>query len=390
MKMIKILAITGIRSEYDIIYPVLEELRSAGYELSIVVTGAHLSEQHGNTQDRIIKDGFIVADRIDTLLSTDRLVQRSKGVAMLIHGLTQTVEREEPDFLLVVGDREESIATAIVGNYTDTLVVHIGGGDPVYGNADDPIRFATSKLVHLHCCTAEEYAQNLRNIGEEEFRIHRTGNPANVNIDNVENISLKNIAKSLGLPIEEGNYLLLIKHPLSSEMEDSESQMRITMKGLEEFCASRNYHVVCIPPNSDPGSQIMRKVIGEYASQGWFHPVSTLTREFFVNVIRNTKALVGNSSMGILEAPHYKLPVVNIGNRQKGRLNAGNVEFVGYNKEEICNAIEEACCNKEYRKSVSEIKNPHGDGTAAKKVREAIESVDLKDNKWYVKKKLCP
>jgi len=386
----KIIAITGIRSEYDILYPVLEELRSAGHELLITITGAHLSDRHGNTQNCILEDGFTVADRIDTLLSTDRLVQRSKGVAMLIQGLTQTVEREKPDFLLVVGDREESIAAAIVGNYTNTLVVHIAGGDPVYGNSDDPIRFAVSKLAHLHCCFAEEYAKNLKNIGEEEFRIHKTGNPSYVNIDNVEHISLENIAEELDIPINNGKYIVLIKHPLSSEVEDSESQMRTTIKGLEQFCTSQSYHVVCITPNSDPGSEIIRKVMDEYASEDWFHPVSTLSREFFVNLMRHAKALVGNSSMGILEAPHYRLPVVNIGNRQKGRLNAGNVEFVGYEVDKIHDAVDKACCDQNYGKMVSGLENPYGDGTAAVKIREAIESVDLENSAWYVKRKLCP
>jgi GDP/UDP-N,N'-diacetylbacillosamine 2-epimerase (hydrolysing) len=388
--MINILAVTGIRSEYDILYPVLDELRSVGHDLKIAVTGAHLSEQHGNTQDRILLDGFTIVDRIDTLLATDRLVQRSKGVGMLIQGLTQTVERGNPDLLLVVGDREESIATAIVGNYSGTLVAHIGGGDPVYGNADDPIRFAVSKLSHLHCCTAHAYAQNLRNIGEEEFRIHFTGNPAYVNIDQTEHFTISKLSQSLDLPISKGNYLVLIKHPLSSELDNCLSQMKITMLALEKFCKSKNYQVVCIPPNSDPGSQLMLDVIQQYSSQDWFHPVSTLSRSLFVNLMRHTKTLVGNSSMGILEAPHYKLPVVNIGNRQKGRLNAGNVEFVDYEPDEISNAIEKACFDEKYRHRIRKLENPYGDGTGARKIREALESVDLQDSKWYVKKKLCP
>ncbi|NQU88814.1 MAG: UDP-N-acetylglucosamine 2-epimerase, partial [Mariniphaga sp.] len=144
--MMKILVSTGIRSDYDILYPVLSELKKAYHELVIVVSGAHLSNQHNNTYQRIIEDGFKIADKVDTLLSTDRAIQRSKGTGLLIQGLTQTVERTDPDFLLVLGDREESIATAIVGNYMEKLVVHIGGGDPVYGNADDPVRFAVSKL----------------------------------------------------------------------------------------------------------------------------------------------------------------------------------------------------------------------------------------------------
>jgi GDP/UDP-N,N'-diacetylbacillosamine 2-epimerase (hydrolysing) len=386
----KILAITGIRSEYDILYPVLDEIRSAGHDLKIAVTGAHLSDHHGNTQDAIVQDGFTIVDRIDSLLATGRLVQRSKGVGMLIQGLTQTVERENPDLLLVVGDREESIATAIVGNYTGTLVAHIGGGDPVYGNADDPIRFAVSKLAHLHCCTALEYVQNLRNIGEEEFRIHYTGNPSYVNIDQTEPFTITKLSQSLQLPIFNGNYLVLIKHPLSSELDKNFRQMEITMQALEKFCTSKRYQTICIPPNSDPGSQVILDVIQKYSSQEWFHQVPTLSRSLFVNLMRHTKTLVGNSSMGILEAPHYKLPVVNIGNRQKGRLNAGNVEFVDYDPDQILNAIDKACFDEKYRDWVSKLENPYGDGTGARKIREALESIDLQDSKWYVKKKLCP
>ena len=386
----KFIAITGIRSEYDILYPIIDELRSANHQISVVISGAHLSEVHGNTYTHVVNDGFTVADSIDTFFSTDRSVQRSKGVAMLIQGLTQTVEREKPDFLIVVGDREESIATAIVGNYTNILVVHVGGGDPVYGNSDDPIRFAVSKLAHLHCCFAKEYAQNLKKIGEEEFRIFQTGNPSYVNIDKIKHISLDVIAKNLNISISKGNYIVLINHPLSSEFFESESQMRIIMQALEKFCIAENYHVVCLPPNSDPGSQVLRNVIEEYSSSDWFHPVFTLSRNMFINLMRHTKSLVGNSSMGILEAPHYGLPVINIGNRQKGRLNAGNVEFVEYNINKIYKAVKKACFDEEYRKIVNELKNPYGDSLAAINVRKALESVDLNESKWYVKKKLCP
>ena len=201
----RLLCVTGIRSDYDILYPVLSELKKANHELIIVVSGAHLSDQHNNTYKRIIEDGFQIADKVDTLLSTDRAVQRSKGTGLLIQGLTQTVERTDPDFLLVLGDREESIATAIVGNYMEKLVVHIGGGDPVYGNADDPMRFAVSKLAHIHCCTAQAYAENLLKIGEENFRIFFTGNPAYANIDFVPMIEKVELMNQL--EIESENYI---------------------------------------------------------------------------------------------------------------------------------------------------------------------------------------
>ena len=383
----RLLCVTGIRSDYDILYPVLSELKKANHELIIVASGAHLSDQHNNTYKRIIEDGFQIEDKVDTLLSTDRAVQRSKGTGLLIQGLTQTVERTDPDFLLVLGDREESIATAIVGNYMEKLVVHIGGGDPVYGNADDPMRFAVSKLAHIHCCTAQPYADNLLKIGEENFRIFFTGNPAYANIDFVPVIEKADLMNQLDIKSE--NYIVFIKHPLSSEVESAGEQMETALKSLDAFCDKHNFQVVCIPPNSDPGSHKMKMVLEKYSEKDWLIKAETLPRLQFINLMRHARALVGNSSMGILEAPHYKLPVVNIGNRQQGRLNAGNVEFVPYINDEIILAVEKATLDEEYRQKIKNLKNPFGDSSAPQKVMETIESVDINDRKWYVKQKLC-
>ena len=383
----KILATTGIRSEYDILYPVIFDLSKNGHDVELAVSGAHLSNHHSNTYQRIKNDGFKIADKIDTLLPTDRSVQRTKGTGLLIQGLTQTVERTNPDFLLVVGDREESIATAVVGNYMEKLVVHIGGGDPVYGNADDPVRFAVSKLAHIHCCTAKPYADNLKNIGEEDFRIFFTGNPAYTNIDFVPKVKKTELMNQLGITSEK--YIVLIKHPLSSEVNDAGTQMETTLNSLEKFCHKHSFQVVCISPNSDPGSHEMKLVIEKYSDAVWLVKTETLPRLQFVNLMRNASALVGNSSMGILEAPHYRLPVVNIGNRQQGRLNAGNVEFVPYDIDTIIGALEKATLDVQYRKRIKNLENPYGDSSAPMNVRKVIESVDLNNRKWYVKRKLC-
>jgi len=384
----KVLAITGIRSEYDILYPVLKELnKDEEFELEIVVTGAHLSDWHGFTLKKIEKDGFKIADKIDYLLMTNRETQRAKGVGILIEGLTQTVERVKPDFLLVVGDREESIATSIVGNYMQILTAHIGGGDPVFGNADDPIRMACSKLAHIHFVTSKQYAENLKKLGEEEFRICFVGNPALSNILETKYLSRKELSEYLKTDIENNEYIVMLKHPLSSEVEESYFQMKITMEAIKKFSSKHNYKVIGIYPNTDPGSYDIIKVINDYENEN-IKFYKTLPREIFVNVMRNAKALVGNSSMGMLEAPFYKLPVINIGNRQKGRLNAGNVEFVEYDIDKIIKAIEKACFDENYREKIKKLENPYGDGTAHKKIVEFLKQVDLNDKKWYVKKKL--
>lgn len=389
MKTKKFLAITGIRSEYDILYPVIKKLsETPDFDVKVVVSGAHLSDWHGNTVEKVEEDGFEIADKIDSLLMTNRKTQRAKGVGILTQALCQTVEREQPDFLLVVGDREESIATAVVGNYMDILVAHIGGGDPVYGNADDPIRFAVSKLAHIHFVTSRSYAENLKRIGEEEFRIFFAGNPAYANIANTDRISLEEVSSILNFDISDNRYVVLLKHPLSSEKESAYKQMKITLQAIQEFAEETNIKVVGIYPNTDPGSYDILNAIEELKSDR-IKFYKTLSRNIFVNLMRNTLALIGNSSMGILEAPFYKLPVVNIGNRQKGRLNAGNVEFVDHDIELIKKKLSKACFDKGYRKHIAELENPYGDEKAPERIRDVLLSIDLNDRKWHIKRKLC-
>lgn len=389
MRKIKnILAVTGIRSEYDIIYPVLKRFNdNKTYNVKVVVSGAHLSSWHGNTVNRIEKDGFQIADRIDTLLTTNRLTQRSKAVALLISGLTQTVEREKPDILIVVGDREESIATTIVGNYMNVLVAHIGGGDPVWGNADDPIRMAASKLAHIHFTTTQQYSENLVSMGEDKWRVSFCGSPGLDNVVHEPALDISEVSNFIGE--ELSNYIVVLKHPLSSEYESSYQQMKISLKAINRVCKQNNLKAICIMPNSDPGSHDILQAYNEFKSDQILLQ-QTLPRSIFVNLLRNSKALVGNSSMGIIEAPMYQLPVVNIGHRQRGRLNAGNVDFVSYEEDKIGAAIERAVFDKSYRDYVASIKNPYGCGDAAKIIERFIKTIDLSDAKWLIKDTLIP
>jgi GDP/UDP-N,N'-diacetylbacillosamine 2-epimerase (hydrolysing) len=290
---------------------------------------------------------------------------------------------------LVVGDREESIATALVGNYMNILVAHLGGGDPVYGNADDPIRMAVSKLCHIHLVTAQQYADNLVGLKEDPFRIFFVGNPAFANIENTEQKTLIELSEYMNFDISNGKYIVLVKHPLSSEEGEAYFQMKTTLLALEEFCIKNDFKVVASYPNSDPGSYDIIQAISEFENKDFIKFNHTLPREYFVNLMRNTKALVGNSSMGILEAPYYKLPVINIGNRQKGRLNAGNVVFVPYEVDVIVKQIERACFDKDYILEIQNLICPFGTAEAPQNILNALKCIEPKDNKWLIKSNLC-
>lgn len=387
---ISILAVTGIRSEYDLLYPVLMCLRNdPTFAVRVVVSGAHLSDWHGKSWRTIADDGFSIADRIDSLVATDRATQRPKGVGMLVQALAQTVEREHPDMLFVVGDREESIATAIVGNYMDVLVVHLGGGDTVFGHADDPVRFATSKLAHVHCTYSSQSAANLVRVGEEAFRVFTVGNPALDRIRMVPEESPDAVSTALGCDLRDGRYIVCLQHPLSSEQTAAGEQMAVTLAALEQFCAVAQYRVISIAPNTDPGAYDMVGVIAAYGKKPWLHTFRNLDRRWFVNVMRHARALIGNSSMGILEAPYYRLPVVNVGHRQRGREQAGNVEFVPHDAAAIVAALRRACSDAGYRASIAALPNPFGDGHAAERIRDVMRSVDRSDPTWRIKRDLA-
>jgi len=388
--MINVLAVTGIRSEYDILFPIIDTLRKdSRFSVKMAVGGAHLSEFHGNSLERIESDGFEIADKIDYLLMTNRKTQRAKGVGLLTYGLCQTVDRVKPDILLVIGDREESIATALVGNYMDTLVAHLGGGDPVFGNADDPIRFAVSKLAHIHFTTTQVYAENLVKMSEDPFRIFNVGNPAFDNIRAEPTLTMKEIADYLQFDIEKQKYIVIIKHPLSSEKEEAYNQMQVSLEALEEFCEKTGLKTVGIYPNTDPGSFDIIRAIDNFSHSKNIRFFKTLPRNIFINLMRNALVVTGNSSMGFQEAMLYKLPVVNIGNRQQGRLNAGNLKFFPHIKEEIITGLTEAAFDAGYRAKIAALHNPFGDGHTAEKIKNILLDIDLKDAKWYVKQKLC-
>jgi len=383
----KILAVTGIRSEYDILYPIIDCLRKNDkFDLKLAVSGAHLTQWHGHTVDRIRKDGFNIIDTIHTLLMDNTGLQRAKGTGLLITGLSETVKRFNPDILLVVGDREESIAVAVVGTYMNTLIAHMGGGDAVYGNSDDPIRFAVSKLAHVHLVSSNVSALNLQKTGEEDFRIFNVGNPAFDNIRLTPQLSLKRISKFLGVDIEAKPYIVLIHHPLSSVYQDAGRQMEILLKGVSHFCRENGYQCIGIHPNTDPGALDILRVINTYDNDPQIRFFKTLPRDIFVNMMRHTKALIGNSSMGLLEAPYYQLPVVNVGDRQKGRLNAGNVVFVDYDPVLIIKALKRACADAEYRRKIKLLENPFGDGHSAQRIQKILASIDLEDKNWYIKR----
>ena len=377
-----ILGVTGIRSEYDIMSSVFNAIDChSTLDLKLVVTGAHLSDAYGHTIDEIRSDGFEIVDEIQNLLNGDQDFFRVKGLAIQLQGLVQTVARVRPDVLLVLGDREESMTTALVGAYMNIPVAHICGGDRVVGNVDDQVRHAVTKLAHLHLVTNSESAARILRLGEQDFRIFNVGNPGLDRLIDVPELNSSDLSLRLGFEIAEREpLLLLIQHVISTEIDHAYDQMRVTLDAVKDL----GLPTVLSYQNSDAGGQKMIQAIIEYKSLPNLHITKNIPRLEFVNLMRRASCLLGNSSAGILEAPLLKLPVVNIGNRQKGRLHAENVKFVPHKKEKIIEAVQHAVYNIEYREEVGHCSNPYGDGKSSKKIAEILANLTI-DDKLIIK-----
>ncbi|MFM9829176.1 MAG: UDP-N-acetylglucosamine 2-epimerase [Sphingomonas sp.] len=372
-----ILGVTGIRSDYDIMSSVFRAIADhPALELQLIVTGAHLADAFGHTIDEISADGFVIAEQIQNLLNGDQASFRVKGMGIQLQALVQSVDRIKPDMLLVLGDREEAMTTALVGAYMNVPVAHVSGGDRVIGNVDDQIRHAVTKLAHLHFVTSAPSAERVIRLGEQPFRVFNVGNPGLDRLLSVPDLSSADLSERLGFEIVDGAPLImLIQHALSTEIDDAHRQMSVTLEAVRDLGVS----TVLSYPNSDAGGQQMIRAIEQFADTPNLYIARNIPRLEFVNLMRRASCMLGNSSAGILEAPLLKLPVVNVGNRQTGRLNAGNVEFVSHDRDMIMAAVHRALTDQDYIARVRRCENPYGDGQSSARIATILADTEIDD-----------
>jgi UDP-hydrolysing UDP-N-acetyl-D-glucosamine 2-epimerase len=367
--------LTGIRSEYDILAPVIDAVeRAAGLEAAVIVTGGHLTERFGRSVSQVEADGRRITARIDSLLASDGLSGRVKGAALQMVGMTDLFARERPDFLVVMGDREESVTGALTALYHHIPVVHIGGGDHAEdGNVDNPIRHAVSKLAHLHMATTALSARRLRALGEEDWRIHVVGASGLDRLVSTPQMDRAALDAALGVDWAGAPYVVLLYHPTITDYREARAHMAAIARVLEDS----GLRVAAMAPNSDPGNEaVLAEITALAARCPRVRLFSFLERTVFVNLLRHARAMVGNSSAGILEAPSLGLPAVNIGQRQRGREHADNVLFTGYDPAEIAAAIATATDDPAFRARAAQRRTPYGDGTAGRRIAEILAGAE--------------
>jgi len=368
----KIAVITGTRADYGIFYYVLKEIeKHDALDLKLIVCGMHLCPEFGMTINEIEKDEFAIADQFETILASDTGSAMAKSIGLSIISMAQSFERIKPDVVLILGDRGEMLAAATAAIHMNIPVAHIHGGE-VTGTVDESVRHAITKLSHIHFPANEDSRQRIVKLGEEEQNIFVVGAPGLDYIKKTEYISRNEMLKKFEL--EDDKIFLLTQHPVTTERDMVEWQMRETLDAIVEL----GYQTIVSYPNSDNGGREIIKVIEEYRAKYPFLKVfRNLTQVEYLSFLDMADVMIGNSSSGIIEAPSFKLPVVNIGSRQGTRLRASNIIDVPYGKEAVKAGINKAITDEGFKKELKTCINPYGDGDASSRIVKVLSEIKL-------------
>lgn len=367
--------VTTSRAEYGVCRALLEKMRAdPALDLRLIVSGTHLSQQHGHTIKQIQQDGYEIAEQIEVLLSSDTPQGISKSMGIAVMSFAQAFERFCPNILVVTGDRFEMHAAALAALPFKIPVAHVSGGELTEGAIDDALRHSLTKLSHLHFPATEEYGRRILQLGEEPWRVTVAGEPSLDQLATFRLLTREELEQRFSLQLDHP-FLLVTYHPVTLEYEQAERQITELLAALKH-CGIPTIFTL---PNADTGSSIIREKIRTFAIE---NPSARVTENFgihgYFSMMDLAAAMVGNSSSGIVEAASFELPVVNVGTRQDGRARARNVIDVGYSREEILCGIRKAT-SAEFRTSVSGLTNPYGTGHASQTIIDRLRTVELGD-----------
>lgn len=371
----KIAVVTGTRAEYGILKPIIEKIKkSKELTLQLIVTGMHLSESRGYTINEIKKDDFKIDKVIPMYPHGKDISFYGIGVGLGIMEMTTAFSELKSDIILILGDRLEPFAAAVSATSLNLPIAHIGGGDTtISGHIDEQIRHALTKLSHIHFTATEKGRNRIKKMGEEAWRIFVVGAPSLDIILNNNLLSKKEICEKLSLSLKNP-IILCVQHPVIHEAKEAGRQMKETLEAIKEL----KKQTVVIYPNSDYGGDLMIKEIEEYRKQFPYLKVfKNLSHGEYLSLLKNVDVMIGNSSSGIVEAPSFHIPVVNIGIRNKGREHAENIIDVPHKKEEIVDAIERALMDERFKEKVKGCKNPYGNGKASEKILTILEKIEI-------------
>lgn len=334
----KICVITGSRAEYGLLSGLMSAIQGdADLQLQVIATNMHLSPEFGLTYKEIEQDGFFIDKKVEMLLSSDTSNATTKSVGLATIGFADAYEDLRPDIIVVLGDRFEILAAVSAALFYKIPVAHLHGGEITEGAYDDCIRHAITKMSHLHFTATELYRQRIIQLGEQPERVFNVGAIGLENIKKTPLLSKKELENDIQFKLGDKS-LLVTYHPVTLEHSTAAEQCQNLLNALEEY---PDYHVIFTLPNSDTDGRIIMGMIREFTKRYKERSVvfSSLGKKRYLSALNNVSAVVGNSSSGIIEAPYFGIPTLNIGIRQKGRIAAQSVVHCGTLKENIIDGL---------------------------------------------------
>lgn len=373
----KICVVTGTRAEYGLLSRLMRMIKdSPETQLQIIVTNMHLSPQYGNTYQEIERDGFTIDCKIPIIDENDKddAVTTVKSMAKALSGFADAYNELKPDLIVVLGDRYEILAAATAALIERIPVAHIHGGEVTEGAFDDAIRHSITKMSHLHFASTEAYRKRIIQLGEQPERVFYTGAVGVENVKKLPLMSKEEIEKEINFKIDE-NTILVTYHPVTLGNRTSKDDINDFIAALEE---RKDLRIIFTMPNSDTGSQFIVEAVN-----GFIERNSDRAKAFkslgvvrYLSVMKQVAAVVGNSSSGIVEVPSFGIPTLNIGDRQKGRIQAQSIYNCLPDKESVLKGLD-IVLSKEFYKLASKANNPYERANTAEEIFKVISTYPI-------------
>jgi len=372
----KICVVTGTRAEYGLLRSVMQGLKEdPALVLQVIATSMHLSPEFGLTYREIEKDGFKIDRKVEMLTSSDTPVGITKSMGLGMIGFADALQELDPDLLVVLGDRFEILAAVSAALVARIPVAHIHGGEVTEGVIDEALRHSITKMSHIHFVAAEEYRYRVIQLGESPDRVFLVGG---LGVDAIARTPLMDrqaLEVSLDLKFGPRN-LLVTFHPVTLEHATAESQMSELLAAVADL---KDTTLIFTMPNADTGGRALARMVDEFVEQHpSAHAYTSLGHLRYLSCVAQMDGVVGNSSSGLLEVPAFKKGSINIGDRQRGRLQASSVINCRPERQAIKTALQRLY-SAEFQASLNQVVNPYGQGGASDKILEIIRHYDYKE-----------
>jgi UDP-hydrolysing UDP-N-acetyl-D-glucosamine 2-epimerase len=366
---IRVTIVTTSRADYGLLYPLMTRLRTdPRFTLGVVVTGAHLAEEHGLTVREVEADGMPITHRVPLPAGDDSRGATARAIGAAVPALAAAFEECAPDVVVLLGDRFETFSAATAALVLDIPIAHIHGGEVTLGSLDDPFRHAITKMATLHFAATDVYRRRIVQMGAPDFAVFNTGALAVDNVFGTELLSPEAFAGSFGVVCDDST-LLLTFHPVT-RLGDSTAEVDELLQALDSL---PRFRALFTTPNADAGGRALLARLEAFrdAHPGRVDIVTSLGRVGYLSAARNAAAVVGNSSSGLIEVPALGVPSVDIGTRQAGRVRPASVIHAAPDAASVAVSIEQAT-SPEHRESARTAPNPYGDGHTAERIAELL------------------